>query len=234
MGHIFVSYSRQDQDLVDKIVRVLAKAGAKVWIDREGIAGGLKWRRQIVEAIDAADAVLLALSPNAVKSDNVRKELDLGEEFKKTIFPVEMERTPIPKDLSYQLVGLQRIDLVTDFNAGARLLLNALGLPTESSPQTEGIGEVQPTAATPESQYQRGQKLYSAGQYALALQCFRDAAERGHAASQNALGVWYFYGEGGGLKTIPKRLSGFAARLSEGSRGLIIISERYMTWAAME
>src|SRR6266513_6269616 len=116
MGHIFISYSRQDHNLVDKIIRVLAKAGAKVWIEREGIAGGVKWRREIVEAIAAADAVLLAMSQNSVKSDNVRKELDLAEESKKPIFPVEMERTPIPKDLSYQLVGLQRIDLVSDFD----------------------------------------------------------------------------------------------------------------------
>ncbi len=86
MGHIFISYSRQDQDLADKIIRVLAKTGAKVWIDREGIAGGVKWRREIVEAIDVSDALLLALSPNFVKSDNVRRELDLAEVVFNEIF----------------------------------------------------------------------------------------------------------------------------------------------------
>jgi hypothetical protein len=42
MGHVFISYSRQDQELVDRIIGVLAGAGIKAWIDREGIPGGVK------------------------------------------------------------------------------------------------------------------------------------------------------------------------------------------------
>jgi TIR domain len=128
MGHIFISYSRQDQAAIEKIAGVLVDAGADIWIDRQGIAGGSKWRPAIVDAIESADVVLLALSPNSVRSDNVRKELDLTEEFKKKILPVEIERASIPKEISYQLVGLQRIDLYSDFKQGARQMLDALGL----------------------------------------------------------------------------------------------------------
>jgi TIR domain len=87
-------------------------------MDRAAILGGTKWRRAIVDAIESADADLLALSLNSVESDNVRKELDLTGEFKKTILPVEIQRTAIHKEISYQLVGLQRIDLSTDFSQG--------------------------------------------------------------------------------------------------------------------
>jgi hypothetical protein len=88
-------------------------------MDRAAILGGTKWRRAIVDAIESADADLLALSLNSVESNNVRKELDLTWEFKKTILPVEIQRTAIPKEISYQLVGLQRIDLCTDFSQGS-------------------------------------------------------------------------------------------------------------------
>ena len=69
MGHIFISYSRQDQDLADKIIRVLAKAGAKVWIDREGIAGGVKWRREIVEAVPVPKLCKIGQRAKGIGSD---------------------------------------------------------------------------------------------------------------------------------------------------------------------
>ena len=126
MGHVFISYSSQDTDLVNRLLRLLNDAGFEVWIDREGIAGGAMWRKQIVEAIDGADVVLLVLSPHSVNSDNVRKELDIAEEAKKSLLPVEIQRVTVPKAMAYQLAGVQRIDLVTNFDSGAKRLVEAL------------------------------------------------------------------------------------------------------------
>lgn len=126
MAHIFISYSRHDTQIIDRLVRELEAAAVEVWIDREDIPGGAKWRRQIVDAIEDADAVLVALSPNAVESDNVRKELDIAEEAKKPVIPVEIRRVDIPKDMVYQLVGLQRIDLATSFDVGVKRLIQSV------------------------------------------------------------------------------------------------------------
>ena len=100
--------------------------GVAVWIDREDILGGAKWRRQIVDAIEAADVVLVALSPNAAASDNVRKELDLAQEANKPVLPVEIRRTVVPRDMVYQLIGLQRIDLATSFDVGVKRLVESV------------------------------------------------------------------------------------------------------------
>ena len=126
MGHVFISYSRQDTQIIERLVRELEAARVAVWIDREDILGGAKWRRQIVDAIEAADVVLVALSPNAAASDNVRKELDIAQEANKPVLPVEIRRTVVPKDMVYQLVGLQRIDLATSFDVGVKRLVESV------------------------------------------------------------------------------------------------------------
>jgi TPR repeat protein len=138
--------------------------------------------------------VLLALSPNSVQSDNVRKELDLTEEFKKTILPVEIQATAIPNDISYQIVGLQRINLYRDFEGGARQVLDALG-----SQQSFGQADSS-NANAAEAQFRGGEGLYESyslmpgndprteTQLEAAIECFRKAAEQGNAAAQNAIG----------------------------------------------
>ena len=126
MGHLFISYSRRDTDVVNQLVNQLETAGYETWIDLEGIRGGDQWRRQIVEAVESADVFILALSKDSVTSINVRKELDLAEGKGLRVIPVEIKSVAIPAELKYQLVGLQRIDLVSDFDAGFVKLLEAL------------------------------------------------------------------------------------------------------------
>ena len=126
MGHVFVSYARGDADIVQKVVRELDGARLGTWIDREDIPGGARWRTQIVDAIERATAVVIALSPRSVESDNVRKEIDLAENARKPIVPVFIRHAIIPNHMLYQLIGLQQIDLTADFALGVRQLVDAL------------------------------------------------------------------------------------------------------------
>jgi hypothetical protein len=127
MARIFVSYSRKDTKIVDQLISELDAAGYEVWIDRAGIRSGEQWRQQIVTAIDSADVFLLILSPNSIKSDNVRRELDLAEGVKKRVLPIVVKPIKsIPKELRYQLVGLQWLDLSDNFEAGLDRLLATL------------------------------------------------------------------------------------------------------------
>lgn len=114
MGHIFVSYSRHDLEMVDSIVGKLEKARIRVWIDREDIKAGKTWRAQIVQAIDTCDAFVLMLSSNSTVSDNVRKEIDLAQDSGRTVFIIKLDSvTKLPDEMRYQLVGLQYIDIQT-------------------------------------------------------------------------------------------------------------------------
>ena len=109
MGHIFVSYAAVDKEKVQKLVKMLTGCGFVTWTDGHGITPGRTWRSQIVEAITTADVVILILSERSAMSQNVRKEIDIAEEARRPILPVEIESVIVPRELMYQLAGLQRI-----------------------------------------------------------------------------------------------------------------------------
>ena len=60
MGQVFISYSRRDSETIENIVTQLETEGIDVWLDREDIKPGQQWRKQIVEAIDTAEAFVLS------------------------------------------------------------------------------------------------------------------------------------------------------------------------------
>jgi hypothetical protein len=126
MAHIFISYSRKDQETTNQIVARLKERGFPVWIDHEGIKGGKLWRVEIVEAIDNADAFVLMLSPNSAASDNVRKEVDLAESSNRKIFPVLLAPVALPPQLRYQLAGIQWIDYFSNPEEKFNELVNVL------------------------------------------------------------------------------------------------------------
>lgn len=88
MGQVFISYSRRDLDIVNRLVEVMQRVGINIWIDREEIKAGKLWRTQIVQAIDTCDAFILMLSSSSAASENVRKEIDLAQDSGRSIYDV--------------------------------------------------------------------------------------------------------------------------------------------------
>jgi hypothetical protein len=101
----------------------LYAAGHSVFVDRDSIAPGDSWRNRIVEAIDKADIVLVALSPVSVASREVRRELEIAEGRQTPIIPLTIEPVSSLGGLRYHLSGLQQVDLTADFEAGMTRLL---------------------------------------------------------------------------------------------------------------
>ena len=48
---VFISYVRENSDVVDRLADELRACGIKVWIDRDDIAPGQYWKDAISEAI---------------------------------------------------------------------------------------------------------------------------------------------------------------------------------------
>jgi len=111
MEKIFISYSRVDRQIADKIKSNLTAMAETVWIDRDEIIGGELWRAQIVEAIENCNTFILVLSSTSVKSKYVLQELNVADTERKRILPVKIESVEIPKEMKLQLSGLQKIDL---------------------------------------------------------------------------------------------------------------------------
>ncbi len=107
---IFISYSHQDLAFVSQLHQNLIKAKLSAWFDQANIPLGEQWREKIVLGIKNCKIFLLVLSPNAVKSKHVRRELDLAERRNKIIIPVMWQQTDIPEAMEYQLVGVQHFN----------------------------------------------------------------------------------------------------------------------------
>ena len=110
---IFISYSREDQQQVVKLVEHLRGEGLNVWMDETDIHGATIWTKEIVEAIRAAELFILAISHHSTGSKNVVKELALASEREKIILPIYLEQCEIPETMEYQLAGIQNIALHT-------------------------------------------------------------------------------------------------------------------------
>ncbi len=107
---VFVSYSRKDAEIVDRVVEELEKAGHELWIDREGIDGAESWRGEIVEALSESRYVLFFASQASYASLNVEKELALAADEHKQILPILLEASEPTGGVRYVVAGLHRIE----------------------------------------------------------------------------------------------------------------------------
>src|SRR5207244_3285891 len=55
MRHVFISYVREDTQQVNRLCADLASYGAEVWLDRDSIQPGTRWREAIRCAIQDGD-----------------------------------------------------------------------------------------------------------------------------------------------------------------------------------
>ena len=75
---IFISYSHNDKDFVDKFAASLVKRKARVWIDRWELHVGDSSIDKIQEAIQESDPLIVVVSKASMTSDWCKKELSSG------------------------------------------------------------------------------------------------------------------------------------------------------------
>ena len=76
--YVFVSYASADGAQAMHIAALLFEQGIPVWIDRQGIEGGTTWSAEIVRGIEGSAAVVVLCSEAAMRSRNVRQEIQLA------------------------------------------------------------------------------------------------------------------------------------------------------------
>ncbi|MFN8418213.1 MAG: toll/interleukin-1 receptor domain-containing protein [Anaerolineae bacterium] len=131
---LFVSYSRSDRIAVDKLYADLQRRGYVLWmdVDEHGITAGEDWRRDLVESMSKAQAVIACVSPDFLKSPNCRAEIEQAQREGKPIFPVIVRRLDPEATLAdFKLDSLQYIDLTQNYDEGLRRLLVALPPPQQ-------------------------------------------------------------------------------------------------------
>ena len=62
--HVFMSYSRRDEAVMQRVATFLRAQGINVWVDNEKLVPGTPiWEVEIEKAIKNAAAVVIILSP---------------------------------------------------------------------------------------------------------------------------------------------------------------------------
>lgn len=94
MSHIFVSYSRKNQENAQQVVDRLRGEGFVVWQDISNIRGGDVWLTAIRQGIQDCDAMVLLWSAQAKESRFVQDEIDHALFKNKVIVPIFLDDTP--------------------------------------------------------------------------------------------------------------------------------------------
>jgi TIR domain len=107
MNEVFVSYKREDEPRVGRLVQALKSTGLSVWWDR-GLAGGESWRVQIQTALDTAKCVIAIWTHESVgpAGDFVRDEAGQAKR-RGVLVPVKLDSVDPPLGFG----EIQAIDL---------------------------------------------------------------------------------------------------------------------------
>lgn len=127
---IFLSHSDQDRQFVERLVSVMRRHGLPVWYSRTDVLGGQQWHDEIGEALRRCDWFVLVLSPSALESMWVKREMNFAlnqNRFENKIVPLLYQHCAY-EQLSWTLHSFQMIDFTQPFEQGCRALLSVWGL----------------------------------------------------------------------------------------------------------
>ena len=138
MAHVFLSYVRDNRELVDRLASDLRDAGVTVWLDRNDIEPGARWQDAIERAIEGGRFFIACFS----KEYRERDESYMNEELTLAIdrlrqrdpdsgwfVPVLLNETQIPKrriSAGQRLDQINAVALYEDWEGGLHRLLKVL------------------------------------------------------------------------------------------------------------
>ena len=95
---VFISYSRKDTAIADKICYAFDRAGITYFIDRQGIGGAYEFPEVLANAILDSKLFLYLASENAYKSKFTNSEITFAfnEKEKNSILPYIIDSSMLP------------------------------------------------------------------------------------------------------------------------------------------
>ena len=105
---IFVSYAHKDKKIVYPEIKRFYEFGYRIWYD-EGIPPTVKWAQKIAKSIIDCELFLVFITPNSVASENVKDEIHLAYDEKKTILAIYLKESQLPIELKLRLSRIQAI-----------------------------------------------------------------------------------------------------------------------------
>ena len=105
---VFISYSRKDTKVADRICEVFDKVGISYFIDRQGIGGALEFPLVLAENIISSKLFLFLASENSYNSKFTRSEIvfAFNKKEKNSILPYIIDNSSLPLDLEFVFAGV--------------------------------------------------------------------------------------------------------------------------------
>jgi hypothetical protein len=125
---VFISHSTKDRSFVRRLLEILRQEGICYWYSETDIPAGADWHDEIGRALKACDRFLIILSPNAVGSVWVKRELRYAlRRYRQDnrIVPVLYRDCKLER-LSWVLPDFQYIDCRKGLKTERERLLQAL------------------------------------------------------------------------------------------------------------
>ena len=105
---VFISYSRKDTKIADRICAAMDKEGISYFIDRQGIAGGMEFPTELADAICESTLFLFLASKNSYVSKYTINEITFAfnEKERNRILPYIIDQTELPRNLRFVFAGI--------------------------------------------------------------------------------------------------------------------------------
>ena len=100
---VFISYSRKDSEVANRICKAFDEVGITYFIDRQGISGGADFTKIITSAIKSSSVFLFLASKNAYSSKYTNKEVNYAIKKKEedSLIPYIIDDSDLPDELEF-------------------------------------------------------------------------------------------------------------------------------------
>jgi TIR domain-containing protein len=109
MTQVFISYSRNDMEFVQRLAADLQRAGLDVWWDLSDIQGSDVWERRIEEGLNSSQYAIVVLTPASLESRWVRREYLSADNKGLKIIPLKLKAS---NELPLTFRDIQPIDAI--------------------------------------------------------------------------------------------------------------------------
>ena len=127
MSSLFISYSRRDTEIAQKLTDAFQREKLDFWIDWEDIPLTVDWWKEIEKGIEEADIFIFLISPDSTKSRVCSQEIGHAIKNAKRIIPIvvrDINNDEMPSELSHlNFTFLRKND---DFEANFKKLITAI------------------------------------------------------------------------------------------------------------
>lgn len=105
---VFISYSRKDTEIADRICSALQSNGITYFIDRQGIGGGMEFPVVLAQAIRNSQLFLFLASKNSYSSKFTINEITyaFNKKERNQILPYIIDGSTLPEDLEFVFAGI--------------------------------------------------------------------------------------------------------------------------------